>query len=312
MKNVTIENIMTFATEVKAAVEGILGSDNNVDVREVLKNNGTRLTGLTIGTKGSNVAPTFYLDGYYEMYRNEELSLIDVAEKVVSAFKTHGNCSFDVGFISDFEIAKERLCFKLINSDRNRNLLLDVPHLEICDLAIVFYLLVGGNESGMASIMVRKAMSKAWGVDEKLLFEVARENTQRLLRGSIQSIGSVISELLSEGYDATSSNEFFDMTMDNNATEAMYVVTNKEKLNGAGVVLYDGLLKGFAERINSDLYILPSSIHETILVPATAHIDPNELRAMVHEVNITQVLPEEVLSDNVYIYRREADCVCIA
>ena len=92
----------------------------------------------------------------------------------------------------------------------------------------------------------------------------------------------------------------------------MYVCSNSQKVNGAGVILYKDLLKQFAEKTGSDFYILPSSIHETLLVPVSDQMEVEALRSMVREVNATQVAPEEVLSDNVYIYRREDDKISLA
>jgi len=89
----------------------------------------------------------------------------------------------------------------------------------------------------------------------------------------------------------------------------MFVATNSKKVNGAGVILYDGLLRTFAEKIGGDFFILPSSVHEVIFVPANGDIDARHLIQMVKEVNATEVAPDEVLSDNVYMYHADEDFV---
>ena len=92
----------------------------------------------------------------------------------------------------------------------------------------------------------------------------------------------------------------------------MYVCTNASKINGAGVILYENLLKDFAQKVGADFYILPSSVHETLLIPVSDQFDVETLKAMVCEVNMTQVAPEEQLSDQVYLYSRECDQIRIA
>ena len=85
----------------------------------------------------------------------------------------------------------------------------------------------------------------------------------------------------------------------------MYVLSNKEKTMGAACILYDSILTLIGERLQDDFYILPSSIHECIVVPMNITTTKKELQEMVREINATQVIPEEVLSDEVYTYTRE-------
>lgn len=87
----------------------------------------------------------------------------------------------------------------------------------------------------------------------------------------------------------------------------MYVATNSKKLNGACVMLYDGLLRDFARKVGRSFYIIPSSIHEVVLIPDTLDMDINYMKAMVKKVNGTEVSPDEVLSDNVYRYDIDTD-----
>jgi hypothetical protein len=220
--------------------------------------------------------------------------------------------SFDASLVTDFSACKERICYKLVNADRNRELLADAPHIIVCDdLAVLFYILVSNDGEGTATITVRNNMTDLWGVEEDELFKIALLNTQRLFRGSVMSMASVMMDLLSDRMDDEYSSEFFDMVVSEDMVP-MYVCSNSQKVNGAGVILYKDLLKQFAEKTGSDFYILPSSIHETLLVPVSDQMEVEALRSMVREVNATQVAPEEVLSDNVYIYRREDDKISLA
>ena len=180
------------------------------------------------------------------------------------------------------------------------------------DLAVLFYILVSNDGEGTATITVRNNMFELWGVSEDDLFKIALINTQRLFRGSVMSMASVMMELLSDRLDEENTKEFYDMVVSDKDMVPMYVCTNTQKINGAGVLLYKDLLKEFAERTGSDFYILPSSVHETLLVPVSKDMDVEYLRNMVREVNATQVAPEEVLSDNVYVYHRADDRIALA
>lgn len=314
MMNATINSMDVFAATVKEAVEASLGKGYVVNINEVLKNNDTHLTGLTIRTEESNIAPTIYLEGMFERYKAGNAAIPVIVSEILSVYESHKTTmSFDASLVTDFSACKERICYKLVNADRNRELLADAPHIIVCDdLAVLFYILVSNDGEGTATITVRNNMTDLWGVDEDELFKIALINTQRLFRGSVMSMASVMMELLSDRMDEENTKEFYDMVVSDEDMVPMYVCTNTQKINGAGVLLYKDLLKEFADRVGSDFYILPSSVHEILLVPVSKEMQIEYLRSMVREVNATQVAPEEVLSDNVYIYRREDDKISLA
>ena len=314
MMNVTIKTMDVFAQVVKDAVEASLGDGYEVCIHEVLKNNDTHLTGLTIRTEESNVAPTIYLEGSFERYKAGDAAVPAIVSEILSVYESHKTTmSFDASLVMDFSACKERICFKLVNADRNRKLLSNAPHIIICDdLAVIFYILVSNDGEETATITVRKSMFELWGVDENELFKLALVNTQRLFKGRVMSMASVMMELLSDRMDEENTKEFYDMVVSEEDKVPLFVCTNKQRINGAGVLLYKDLLKDFADMVGKDFYILPSSIHETLLIPVSNQMDVEYLRSMVREVNVTQVAPEEVLSDNVYIYRREDDKIALA
>ena len=313
MMNTTINSMEVFAATVKEAVEASLGEGYEVNINEVLKNNSTRLTGLTIKTEESNVAPTIYLEGSFERYKAGDATLPVIVSEIISVYESHKTTmSFDASLVTDFSACKERICYKLVNADRNRELLSDAPHIIVCDdLAVIFYILVSNDGEGTATITVRNNMSDLWGVATDELFKIALANTQRLFRGTVKSMASVMMELLADRLDEEGCREFYDMVVSEDDVP-MYVCTNASKINGAGVILYENLLKDFAQKVGADFYILPSSVHETLLIPVSDQFDVETLRAMVCEVNMTQVAPEEQLSDQVYLYSRECDQIRIA
>lgn len=305
----TIGTMEAFAGTVKTAMEAYYGADYKVTVQDVQKNNGLVLTGITILKKDCNIAPTIYLNQAFEQYQ-EGRTLESICREFIRVYEEHKvQTDFDVSCVTDFSKVQSRICYKLINAEKNEVLLADVPHVLLEDLAIIFYILVSSDAEGTGTITIKNNMREIWDVDKETLYKLALANTQRLFRGTVQSMANVMMDILSEKMDAESAMEFFDMMVGEDDVIPMYVCSNTMKLNGAGVILYNGLLQEFADRVGSDVFILPSSVHETLLIPANADMDVEYLRDMVRTVNRTEVAPDEILSDNVYYYSRLTDRV---
>lgn len=292
---ITIE---VFTEIIKSEMEKIYSSKCKIDVLNVVKNNGLHLTGITIRNRESNMAPTIYLDGYFADYKDGR-TMENICKEIVQVYeKNKVQKDFSLEQVTDFKNVKDRICFKLVNREKNAELLADTPYVEYQDLAIVFYILVSKDKSGITSITVRNSLMDMWGMDADILYHLAKKNTQRLFRGRVLSMMEVMAEIIGDSADAFEDSAF-----------PMYVATNVFKMNGACILLYDGVLKKFAEKIGGDFYILPSSVHEVIFVPANGNMNARYLIQMVREVNATQVAPDEVLSDNVYIYHADKNFV---
>ena len=308
----TIGTMEVFAGTVKRAMEVYYGEDYRVSVQDVQKNNGLVLTGITILKKDCNIAPTIYLNQVFEQYQ-EGRTIESICREIIRIYEEHAiHTDFDVSYVTDFAKVQNHICYKLINAKKNETLLNDVPHVVLEDLAIIFYILVSKDLEGTGTITVKNNMLSFWDVDTDTLYKLAILNTQRLFRGTVQSMASVMTEIISHKLDEESAQEFYDMMVGEDDMIPMYICTNADKLNGAGVILYQGLLQEFADRVGSDFYILPSSIHETLLIPVNSDMDIEYLRDMVRTVNRTEVAPDEILSDSVYYYNRLRDRVEIA
>ncbi len=85
----------------------------------------------------------------------------------------------------------------------------------------------------------------------------------------------------------------------------MFILTNESRLNGATCMLYENVLDKFANEIKSDLYILPSSIHEVIILPKKEWYKKSDLESMINEVNTDNLSVDEILSDRVYMFERK-------
>ena len=146
--------ISTFKVKVQKAVSEVLGQEYTVELREVQKNNGVLLQGLMIRKGQDNVTPTIYLNSFWEAYEGG-VTFADIIKKIISIYKEDGiGRKIDVSFFQDFEKVKEKLCFRLVNREKNREQLEKVPYIPILDLAICFYYAFdeAGVDNGMIPI----------------------------------------------------------------------------------------------------------------------------------------------------------------
>lgn len=303
--NGTIKGMEAFADTIKCAMEAYYGEEYKVNVQKVVKNNNTALTGLVILNPNVNIAPTIYLESFYERYK-AGTTMADICQEIIRIYEEHSLSSdFDITLITDFNTVKNNLYFKLVNAGRNKEMLSNAPHKVFLDLAIVYYVKVFQNKDENGVIQVHNQLLQYWNIDNDTLFDIALHNTQQEYRGRVTSMFSMISELMDEEFEA----EFFDMAADKDVP--MYVATNRQKYLGANVTLYPGLLRSFARQIGESFYILPSSTHEMLFVPISAGLDEEYLKEMVQSVNETEVSEQEFLSNNIYYYSLNEDRMVI-
>ncbi len=282
------------------AIRAETGEGCRVLAREVRKNNGLMLQAVEILESGITICPTVYIDSLLDRIASGEISVNEAAQKVIEIHeKNKDNKKFyDVVRRIDKQVILEKAVYQLINEEKNRERLCNIPHRRFLDLAAVYRVIVGEDQDGMESFMVKNAMCAQYGISEEELDCAARRNTEE--KGFIvQTMTSIIAEITGIPEDAGESEC------------PMWGLFNTQWLNGAAVMLYDKYFRRLAENIGSDLYVLPSSIHEVIAVPVGG-MDPNALKAIVGEVNSSQVMVDEVLSETVYQYRREENKVVIA
>ena len=201
----------------------------------------------------------------------------------------------NVNALMNYEIMKEKLSVEVISAEANEELLSKVPHDRIEDLAVVYRFIMESNEDGRASILVNNDLIERMGVTHEQLRADALENSPVIRPVVIQSMNEVMKEMMGpEAY------EMFGIPDD--TEEMMFIATVPDKNSGAGVLAYQDFMDQAAEKIGGDFYVIPSSIHEILLVPDNGEVQAEGLKEMVQEVNATEVSPEEKLSDNVYHY----------
>ena len=291
-----------FTTLVQRELEKRAGENYRVKLNDVMKNNGVVLRGITLMQDDSNISPTIYLNPYYDAYENGDTTLGTVIDEVIDTYERNKiNRSIDMKFFLNYETVRSRIIFKLINTEKNRELLRDVPYIPFHDLSIVFQCLVSEERFGNASILIHNVHLQLWKVNARELYECALENTPLLQGYELADMNTVLEEMKALG--GIDDEEIEDMQQE----VPMYVLSNKSRINGASCILYKDILKDFAMVVDKDLYVLPSSIHEVILLPSDGTQESEQLKEMVREINQSQVEKEEVLSDSVYYYRRSDD-----
>lgn len=289
-----------FAGKVCAAVQNELGADYRIELKEVRKNNGVLMRGLMIFSDRVNIVPTIYLESFWDAYENG-ISFAAVVRKIVKLYREEvPEKNIDMDFFRYFDRVKDRICYRLVRREGNEELLKECPHVEFLDLAICFFYAYDGTRIGEGSILIKNAHALRWGVRTGDLMRCAETNTARLFRWESFSM----EELLRESEDFGFGGETDQKAEPGKRADAvpMRVLTNEKRIHGAVSMIYRGVLEKLAEEVKKSFYILPSSIHEVILLADTGREAADGLKQMIREVNAAHVAPEEVLSDNLYYY----------
>ena len=286
-----------FVEYIKMNAGYIAGEGGNITINHVIKNNGCEMDGLVIMEKGKDIAPTIYLDSFYELYTNGENIKNIIRQIEVIYEQNKNNVTFDVNILKHFDTIKDKIVYKVVNYRSNEKLLEQVPHKRILDLAVVFYCLLDNEYGRSATALIYNNNLKNWNVTIDDVYKAALKNTPDLLHSKSSSMAALF-EKCGVNVDGE------EVDLKDYVPSDMYVLTNESKLNGAACILYENVLYDFAQKLGADLYILPSSVHEVILLPKLSMFEKDELVNMVKEVNTEGVAADEVLSDHVYEYNR--------
>ena len=266
-----------------------------VNFNEVEKAN-QKYEAMSVVAEGSNVGVNFNLEQAFAAYENsgDYQGVVASAANVIAEGLDNAP-AVDVSALVNYDAMKDKLSIEVISAETNEDLLSKIPHDRIEDLAVVYRFVLESNDNGRSSILVSNDLIERMGVTPEQLKADALENAPEIRPAVIQGMNEVMREMMGP--------EVFEMMgIPEQTEEMMYVATVPDKNSGAGVLAYQDFMDQAAEKIGGDFFILPSSIHEILLVPDDGQKGADELRAMVMDVNATQVSPEEKLTDNVYHY----------
>lgn len=289
-------NFETFANEIKNKCVSLLSEPEKytVTLHQITKNNNVELTGIMIRHNQECIAPNIYLDQYYESYQRGT-DLDTIAQQIMNCI-SDAVPDFDItpSTIMDFATIKSQIILQLVNFNRNQKQLQDCPYLPFCDLAIVFRWLVHSDHSGIASSLITNRELEQWNINIQELYRVALDNTIRLFPQEFSPLQNILNQLL--GDSSLSDSTPFEKQL------SLYVLTNHSHINGSVCMLYPHALEMVSNLLREDLYILPSSIHEVLILPASTEFDESALLQLVKDANQSVVSPTEILSDSIYRY----------
>ena len=289
-----------FCDYMRIAIGQNLGSEYIVSDKETMGYNDCKRRGLVIKASSINIAPIFYLDELYDDYTSDLKSLDEIEDGIITAYYLNAmHTNFEVDLLSDWKLAKDQIVMRLINYENNKSLLEDVPYILWNDLAIVFLCMIDEDNNGIMTTLIDKSQLEKWGVTDNELWEKARENTRRLFPPVLHPMNEIL----------LSNDVMFDEDIEKVCRDAkMYVLGNKRNISGAVTMLYEDVLEEVSRTLKNDLVIIPSSIHELIIIP-NENSDYEALKGMVAEVNEIVVNPRERLSNNIYIYSMETKTI---
>ena len=286
-----------FIKNIKEYVISQLDASHKVIIQPVMKNNSMVYDGLIVIDPILNISPTIYLNPYYHRFL-EGISFEDICEDVLTAYRENlPKENFDISLFKDFEKAKHQIIIKLVNYERNKELLNDVPHVRFHDLAMIYVVAVCDFLSEFATILIHNHHLSFWNIKPEDLYPIAIANTPVLLPYRFEPM-----EKMLEHMEESLPDFILELPIS--------ILTNQIKIHGATCMVYPGLLKEISIRLDDDLILIPSSIHEVLIIPAS-HVKEEytmqDFAEMIEEVNETQLTDDEVLADHAYLYIKEEE-----
>jgi len=300
-----------FCEMVKSDVQATIGEEYIVRLIKVEKLNGLLLQSIAILNKDQMTSPNIYLESYYSEFQIGKTIRSIVSDIITLFYKAGNQTEISASFILDFSLVKNKIYFKLINYERNQEFLKNVPHRKWLDLAVIYSVLIKKDAQGIGSVTIKNDMLESWDVHTEAIEACAKINTPLLFEASVKPMEDIIKHLLVEEFDemqeSEDASELIEMFNGEQSSKqtAMYVGTNNQGVNGAALLLYPNALRDFSDKVNLDIIILPSSIHEVLLIPLRGDMNKEDLYRMVKDVNETQVSLEDYLATNVYMYVQE-------
>ncbi|CRZ33626.1 hypothetical protein DFR55_10224 [Herbinix hemicellulosilytica] len=287
----------SFVSYIKNTISKTMGKDYDVGINH---DNLPDTDILTVLKEGRNIAPNICLNAYYESYM-AGTPMTEILKRLLMIYR---HCSIPAiydNYNYTLDTIKSHIFFRIVNYNRNMKILTQIPHIKFFDMAITFYCLVRSYDDSICMDKITNEHLRRWGTTVDELQKLAYDNTRKLFPPSLKTLDEVLDEY-------SSNNDKDDESRDNCH---LYILSNEKGVYGAFYILYKDIIRDFARLINSNLYILPSSIHELILIPVKNSPEKEYLNRLIMEINETMISDDEILSDKVYIYSIEKDEITV-
>lgn len=281
-----------FREELLTVLENVVSKEVSVRIVQTEKLNGCVRFGVLFDRADLRYTPTIYLEPFYKSFLNGK-SLENIAAELLQCYEEEINdVPKSVERLMNYDQARANIFCKLIHRKENQRLLQRTPHITFLDFAIVTYFEVDCEEMYKGSVLIQDYYLERWQITEEELIRNALARTREKKRIFFRPMSDILYR-----YIGAEDGELYEY-----AHNGMFVLTNTEKYLGAVLVFYPEVLEQIAELVKEDFYLLPSSVHEWIIVPASMATEEDELLKTVRDINQIAVLEEEVLSDNIYLY----------
>ena len=298
-------NFNEFVNEVKGNIKLFLPKDyENAEVSTMECHKLNRAyTGLMVRKEGELLTPTINLNQLYEAYKTQPSVTMETVCRKIADIVLEAPIQVDLKAILNYENVKDKLFIRASSAEANKEVLEIVPHQLKEDLAITYHVAVGKNQDGLSSMLITNEMMKEYGVTQEQIHEDAMKSSPRVMVPEVSSIGVLIDEIYQKNILMLTPDEremLLETLQESSEMPTFFVVTNTERVNGAGVIFYPEFMDNMGELLGNNFFILPSSIHQMLILPDDGQVDAEMLRDMVKEVNATQVAPAERLTNDVY------------
>ncbi len=275
--------------DLKVALEdGPLGA--SIKRHEMEKMQGQSYTALTVMPADKNVGININVDVLYEQmqYGASYQNVLSHALNQATAF-VQDSPQFDVSSITDYEQTKSKLFVEVVGAERNAAMLEKLPHVQIEDMAMVYRIQIAEKDGEIASTLVTNQLMATMGVTADQLHQDALANSVEMKPVKVQKLSEMLAEMTEVPVEIIES-----------STPPVFVVTNEDKIKGASALFYPDTMEQLSKEVGGDFFVLPSSIHEVLVMPDTGDMSAEELKEMVTSINVDVVDPADILTDQVY------------
>ena len=279
----------TFAEDLKTNLQK---QEIEVDVSEhYIEKLNDSYDALSVTPKGSSIGVNANLDEiFHAVERGRDYSevLSGVTESLKGSFEHMPK--LQVSDLTNYAEMKNKLAMEVVSAERNAGMLQNVPHEQMEDIAVVYRLALDSSKDASSTVLVTNDLMDKFGITHEQLHDDAMKNAPLIRPAEIKGMEETLNEM--QG----------GLALEPDPDEILFVAGVPDQNNGAAVIACPNFFEDAAEKLGGDYFIIPSSIHEVLLVKDTGEMNARDLAAMIKEVNATEVAPEDVLTDHAYHY----------
>lgn len=264
-----------------------------IHLEKVKHNNGVVHTGLVILKQGEHVSPTIYLEQFYMAMVKQARPFDEILNLIAHEYeKIRTRMEKQDAFTFDLDHIREHVFLRLVNFEKNKEILDTCPYIPFFDMAITFRYLVKMDDTGIASALLHYDNIKGCELSVEELYRVAKENTLRMFPPYIKRLDHFLEERFPQEDVYPEEPE-------------LYILSNTQFIYGATMMIFQEVIAQFAEYVGKSMYIIPSSVNEVLLCLTDSKFEKEMLEHTLHEVNELIVSETDYLSDEIYLYDKE-------